>query len=57
MPSELPEAIPKQDVLFKRNRRRGYTAREAAKEEEKNQRRHAKETVRQAKSTRAKERA
>jgi hypothetical protein len=42
---------------FKRNRRRGYTAREAAKEEEKNQRRHAKETVRQAESARAKERA
>jgi hypothetical protein len=57
MPSELPEAIHKQDVLFKRNRRRGYTAREAAKEEEKNQRRHAKETVRQAESARAKERA
>jgi hypothetical protein len=37
MPSELPDTIPKQDVLFKRNRRRGYTAREAAEEEEKNQ--------------------
>jgi hypothetical protein len=55
MPSELPDAIPKQDVLFKRNRRRGYIAREAAEEEEKNQRRHAKETVRQAESARAEE--
>jgi hypothetical protein len=55
MPSELPDAIPKQDVLFKRNRRRGYTAREAAEEEEKNQRRHAKEAIRQAESARAEE--
>jgi hypothetical protein len=57
MPSELPDAIPKSDVLFKRNRRRGYTAREAAEEEEKNKRRQAKEIVRQAKSGRAEERA
>jgi hypothetical protein len=57
MPSELPDAIPKQDVLFKRNRRRGYIAREAIEEEEKNKRRHAKEIVRQAESARAEERA
>jgi hypothetical protein len=57
MPSELLDAIPKSDVLFKRNRRRGYTAREATEEEEKNKRRYAKEIVRQAKSGKAKERA
>jgi hypothetical protein len=57
MPSELLDAIPKPDVLFKRNRRRGYTAREAAEEEEKNKRRYNKEIVRQAESARAEERA
>ena len=57
MPFKLLDAIPKPDVLFKRNRRCGYIAREAAKEEEKNKRRHDKEIVRQAKSARAKERA
>ena len=57
MPFKLLDAIPKPDVLFKRNRRRGYIAREAIEEEEKNKRRHNKEIVRQAKSTRAKERA
>jgi hypothetical protein len=45
MPSELLDAILKLDVLFKRNRRYGYIAREAAKEEEKNKRRYAKEIV------------
>jgi hypothetical protein len=57
MPSELLNTIPKLDVLFKRNRYYGYIARETAKEEEKNKRRHAKETIRQAKSARAKKRA
>jgi hypothetical protein len=57
MPLKLLDAILKLDVLFKRNCRCGYIAREAAKEEEKNKRRHAKETVRQAKFARAKERA
>jgi hypothetical protein len=54
MPLKLLDAILKLDVLFKRNCRCGYIAREAAKEEEKNKRRHAKETVRQAKFARAK---
>jgi len=57
MPSKLLDAIPKPDVLFKRNRRRGYIAREAIEEEEKNKRRHNKEIVRQAEFARAKERA
>jgi hypothetical protein len=57
MPSKLLDAIPKPDVLFKRNRRRSYTAREATEEEEKNKRRHDKEIVRQAESVRAKEQA
>ena len=46
MPFKLPDAIPKPDVLFKRNRRCGYIAREAAKEEEKNKRCYAKEIIR-----------
>ena len=57
MPSKLLDAIPKPDVLFKRNRRRGYIAREAIEEEEKNKRRYDKEIVWQAKFARAKERA
>jgi hypothetical protein len=57
MPFKLLDAIPKPDVLFKRNRRRSYIAREVAKEEEKNKRRHNKEIIRQAKFARAKERA
>ena len=57
MPFKLLDAIPKPDVLFKRNRRRGYIAQEATEEEEKNKRRYNKELVRQAESTRAKERA
>jgi len=46
MPFKLLDAIPKSDVLFKRNRRCGYIAREAAKEEEKNKRCYAKEIIR-----------
>ena len=45
MPFKLLYAIPKPDVLFKRNRRRGYIAREAIEEEEKNKRRYDKEIV------------
>ena len=57
MPAELPDANPRPDVLFKRNRRRGYRAREAAEEEEKSKRRHPKEAIRQAESERTEERA
>ena len=45
MPSELLDAILKLDVLFKKNRRRGYIAREAIKEKEKNKRRYIKEII------------
>ena len=45
MPSKLLDVLPKPDVLFKRNRRRGYIAREAVEEEEKNKRRYNKEIV------------
>jgi hypothetical protein len=39
LPAELPAALPQPNVKYKVNRRRGYTGREAAEEEEKNQRR------------------
>ena len=35
MLAKLPDAIPKPDVLFNRNRRRGYIARETTKRKEK----------------------
>ena len=37
--AELPDPLPQPNVKYKANRRRGYTGREAAEEEEKNQRR------------------
>jgi len=45
MSFKLLNIIFKLDILFKRNRRRGYIAREAIEEEEKNKRRYDKEIV------------
>jgi hypothetical protein len=39
MPAELPDPLPQPNVLYKANRRRGYTGREATEEDEKNARR------------------
>ena len=39
MPAELPDPLPQPNVLFKPNRKRGYTGAEAAEEEEKEARR------------------
>jgi hypothetical protein len=57
LPAELPDTLPQPNVMFKKGRRRGYTGREAAKEEEKSKRSHAKELVRQAESCRAEDQA
>lgn len=47
MPAELPPPLPQPNVLFKANRRRGYTGREAAEEEEKEVRRALKQAERE----------
>jgi len=53
LPAQLPNALPRPEVLFPKNRRRGYTGREAAEDNEKSARRVAKEKERQAESERA----
>ena len=38
MPAEMPDPLPQPNVLFKANRKRGYTSTEAAEEDEKDAR-------------------
>jgi hypothetical protein len=57
LPAELPDTLPQPNVMYKKGRRRGNTGREAAEEEEKSKRSHAKELVRQAESCRAEDQA
>jgi hypothetical protein len=52
MPAELPDPLPKPNVLHKANRRRGYTGREAVDEKEKDARRAQKQAEREAEATR-----
>jgi hypothetical protein len=49
LPAELPLPLPQPNVLFKANRRRGYTGQEAAEEEEKEARCALKRAKRKAK--------
>ena len=48
MPAELPDPLPQPNVLFKPNRKRGYTGAEAAEEEEKEARRTRRRAERDA---------
>jgi hypothetical protein len=48
VPAELPAPLPQPNVKFKANRRRGYTGREAAEEEEKDAIRAARRATREA---------
>lgn len=48
VPAELPAPLPQPNVKFKANRRRGYTGREVAEEEEKDAIRAARRATREA---------
>jgi hypothetical protein len=57
LPAELPDALPQPNVLYKKNRRRGYTGREAAEYEESMKRLQAERAIREAESKRVEEHA
>jgi hypothetical protein len=54
MPAELPDPLPQPNVLFKPNRKRGYTGAQAAEENKKDARRAQKQAERDAKDQRRK---
>jgi hypothetical protein len=52
MPAEMPDPLPQPNVLFKANRKRGYTGTEAAEEDEKDARRARRRAERDAEARR-----
>ena len=57
MPAELPDPLPQPNVLFKPNRKRGYTGTEAAEEAEKDARRARRRAERDAEALRRENKA
>jgi len=52
MPAEMPDPLPQPNVLFKANRKRGYTGIEAIEEDEKDARRARRRAERDAEARR-----
>jgi hypothetical protein len=57
MPAKMPDPLPQLNVLFKANRKHGYTDTEAIKEDEKNARRTRRRAERDAEAQRRENKA